>query len=558
MSRSFHRTIAPAGAFPVLLAFGLIAGVCISGAFAQLPEAQLPDGTSYVANRVVVMTGLGKALRVNEFAPDGLPATGIASLDHLCRQLGVVSVDGFYPGNLRRPKLAGLASRLRILTFEPGRNAHEAARALAADPHLASAELQTLPNLFYTPNDPNYGDQWHLPRIQAPEAWDFIRSPQTRHSVVAIIDTGLNLEHTEIQDNLWINEPEDLNSNRRLDPEDINGIDDDDNGFIDDVVGWDFAGNDNDPQEVHPHGTGVAACVSAVTDNGTMGAAIGFGVQLMAVKAISDHGQLVEGYLSMLYAADNGAQIINCSWGIPLFQEYEQAIVDAVWAEDVVIVAAGGEGAALTYPAAYEHVVAVSATDQFDQVTPFSPYGEYIDICAPGMNILTVWGDDLSILSGVSFSAGIVSGTIGLFRAQFPQLDNAATVELMSQSADAIDDLNPGFAGMLGAGRINAFVGVVSALAIDDPAGNTDEHLICRPNPFNARVQVGFRLAKQGRVTVVIYDTRGRQVATLLGGVRGSGYHEVTWDAGATASGTYFLVLTTQDQRSVRKLSLVK
>ncbi len=380
MSSSFHRTVAPAGSTPVLLVVWLVAGVCISGALAQLPEAQLPDGTSYVANRVVVMTGPETALLANEFAPDGLPATGIVSLDQLCRQLGVVRVDPFYPGNLRRPKLAGLASRLRILTLESGRNAREAARVLAADPHLASAELQTLPNLFYTPNDPNYGDQWYLPQIQAPEAWDFIRSPQTRHSVVAIIDTGLNLEHAEIQDNLWINEPEDLNSNRRLDPEDINGIDDDDNGFIDDVVGWDFAGDDNDPQEVHPHGTGVAACVSAVTDNGTMGAAIGFGVQLMAVKAISDHGQLVEGYLSMLYAADNGAQIINCSWGIPLFQEYEQAIVDAVWAEDVIIVAAGGEGAALTYPAAHEHVVAVSATNQFDQVTPFSPYGEYIDI----------------------------------------------------------------------------------------------------------------------------------------------------------------------------------
>jgi len=558
MSRSFRRTIVPVELIPVLLVFGLIAGAGISGAFAQLPEARLPDGTVFVANRVVILSRPDETLLTNQFDPGGWPATGIASLDQLCRQLGVSRVDHFYPGTLRRPKLAGLAFRLRILTLEPGRNAREAAGALAADPHLASAELQTLPNLFYTPNDPNYVDQWHLPRIQAPAAWDYIRSPQTRHSVVAIIDTGLDLDHPEIQDNLWINEPEDLNSNRRLDPEDINGIDDDGNGFIDDVVGWDFAGDDNDPQEVHPHGTGVAACVSAVTDNGTMGAAIGFGVQLMAVKAISDHGQLVEGYLSMLYAADNGAQILNCSWGLPLFQEYEQAIVDAVWAEDVVIVAAGGEGAALTYPAAYEHVVAVSATDQFDQVTPFSPYGEYIDICAPGMNILTVWDGELNILSGVSFSAGIVSGTIGLFRAQFPQLDNAATVQLMSQSADPIDDLNPGFAGMLGAGRINAFVGVVSALATDDSAGTTDGELICHPNPFNARVHVGFRLAEQGRVTVVIYDTRGRQVATLLGGVRSSGYHEVTWDAGATASGTYFLVLTTQDRRLVRKLSLVK
>ena len=103
----------------------------------------------------------------------------------------------------------------------------------------------------------------------------------------------------------------------------------------------------------------------------------------MAVKALSDLGQLANVYLSMLYAADNGAQIINCSWGIPVFQEFEQDIVEAIWAEDVVIVAAGGEGDELVYPAAYDHVVAVGATDQFDHKASFSPYGEYIDICAP-------------------------------------------------------------------------------------------------------------------------------------------------------------------------------
>ena len=80
----------------------------------------------------------------------------------------------------------------------------------------------------------------------------------------------------------------------------------------------------------------------------------------------------------------------------------------------------------------------------------------------------------------------------------------------------------------------------------------------CHPNPFNARVQVGFRLAKAGQVTVAVYDTRGRQVAGLLGGIQAAGFHDVSWDAGMAASGTYFVVLTTQDRRVVRKLSLVK
>jgi subtilisin family serine protease len=541
---------------PHVLVF--IAGIFLSSAFAQLPEAQLPGGTPYVANRVVVLAKPGAELQAAEFSRDGMPSTGIVALDRRCRELGVVRVDRYYPGVLRRPGLAGLASRLRILTLAPGRNAPEAARVLGEDPHLSSAGLQTLPKLYYEPNDPYYPDQWHLPQIQAPEAWDHLRSPQTRHSVVAIIDTGLQLEHAEIQDNLWVNDPEDLNQNGRLDPGDINGVDDDGNGFVDDVVGWDFAGEDNDPQEIHPHGTGTAACVSAVTDNGTLGAAVGFGVRLMAVKAINDFGQLVDGYISMLYAADNGAQIINCSWGIPVYQEFEQAIVDAVWAEDVVIVAAGGEGAALIYPAAYENVVAVSATDQNDHVTPFSPYGEYIDICAPGMNILTVWEDDFSYLSGCSFAAGIVSGTMGLFRAQFPQLDNAGTIQLMQQSADPIDHLNPGYEGMLGAGRINAFAGVVSAVADDETAGNSEVQLVCRPNPFNARVEVGFRMASQGPASVAVYDARGRQVAALVGGVQPGGYQEVSWDAGKMASGTYFVVLVTPEGHVVRKLSLVK
>jgi serine protease len=532
--------------------------VALSGAFAQLPLAQLPDGTSFVANRIVILTQPEAGLLTHEFHPDQWPNTGIVSVDQLCRQQGVVRVEAFYRGVLRRQSLADLASRLRILTLEPGRDANEAARALATDPAVFSAELQTLPNLFYTPNDPHYSDQWHLPQIQAAAAWDFIRSPETRHSVVAVLDTGLDLDHPEIQDNLWINHPEDLNQNGRLDPDDINGIDDDGNGFVDDVVGWDFADNDNDPTELLVHGTGVAACISAVTDNQTLGAAIGFGVRLMPLKAINDYGQLVEGYLCMLYAADNGAQIINCSWGISPYQEYEQAIINAVWAEDVVIVAAGGEGDALSYPAAYEHVLAVSATDPQDHVTPFSPYGPYIDICAPGVNILTVWDGDLHYLSGTSFATGIVSGTVGLFRAQFPALDNADVVQLLKESADSIDELNPGYAGQLGAGRVNAFSGMLSALALEDSAKGWVDDFFCRPNPFNAQVRAGFRLAEPTPVVVSVFDTRGRKVIELVNEVLDEGYQEVHWNADTAASGTYFLVLKSGYHQMIRKLCLVK
>jgi len=516
---------------------------------------------SFLGDRFIVLCEPDAPALQTGAARDGCAVTGVESIDRLCRRYGVARVEAFYPGVLRRPGLARLAARLYRFRLAAGIDPRQVVPFFAADPHIQVAERQPIPRLLYTPNDLYFPFQWHLPHVQAPEAWDHVRDPVTRQATVGIVDTGLDLGHDDLAANIWVNEPEDLNGNGVLDPGDVNGLDDDGNGFIDDVVGWDFAEGDNDPQEGHPHGSGVGACASEVTDNGLLGAAIGFGVRLMALTAINVHGQLIDGYTPLLYAADNGAQVVNCSWGIPLYSEFEQEIVNAVWAEDVVIVAAGGEGDALTYPAAYDNVFAVSATDQGDHKPPFAPWGEYIDICAPGVDILTIWGDEFTSLTGTSFAAGMVAGLGGLLRAWRPDHTNAETVLLIAETADPIDHLNPGYEGLLGAGRINALSAVLAGavgLAPDAPGRPDPLNVSCYPNPFNPRVVFSFELDRSCPVDLSIFDSRGRLVEVLAAGTLAAGPHTFSWSAESAASGTYFFVLSAGERQVIRKTTLLR
>ena len=445
---------------------------------------------------VVVITPAGAArLGTGAFA-DRDDVTGLPELDRTCRSLGVVAVEPFYPGTLREPCLASLADRLRVLRLAPDTAAEPVAARLAGLPCLTAAEVPAAPRLHYTPNDPAYGWQWHLPHVRAPEAWDLVRGATARQAVVAVIDTGLDLDHPEIAPSLWINGPEDLDGNGRLDTTDLDGVDQDGNGFVDDVCGWNFTDQHPFPGQGESHAGAVAACVSAATDNSFMGAGIGSGVRIMPLQGIAS-GYLVNGYVPMLYAADNGADVVNCSWGIPVHRAYEQAIVDAVWEAGVIVVAAGGEADTADYPAGYVHVLGVSATDRNDHRAFFAPWGGTIDLCAPGVDILTPWGGELEWMSGTSFASGLVAGLAGLVRAAQPQATAAGTVALLEDSAVDIDALNPGYEGQLGAGRIDARAALEQALT-GAPAAGGGLALMCSPNPFNSSVSVAFELSRAG------------------------------------------------------------
>ena len=526
-----------------------------------LPEAQLADGTRYVANQLLV---------VNRYGVPPIPCgdTTLAgavvhdpAVARLCNRFGVVRIEPFYPGVLNQPNLRREIGRIYIFTLAPEVDPQAILPALLAEPDVACAGLRYLPELFYEPNDPRHTDQWYLAHTRTYEAWDTVRGEVTRNAIVGIVDTGINWEHPDLATNIWINTAEDINQNGIFDPGDLNDLDEDDNGFADDVVGWDFGDADPDPVEDDlQHGTGVAGCASEATDNGLLGAGIGFAARLMAVKTFTSSGQFTHAYQGLVYAVDNGAQVVNCSWGTLQDNPVEQLIIEALWAADAVIVAsAGSYNGVPMYPAAYGHVLAVTATDALDHKASFANFGHWVDIAAPGVNIWTVKGqDDFSVFSGTSFACALVSGLAALIRAWGPDLTNSDTVHLIETAAVDIDDLNPSFAGMLGAGRIDCAAWLPTT--VDD--GSLTNEMVSiwqnRPNPFNAVTVIAYEVLFPGDVLLEIFDLAGQRITTLVSGYHPRGRYAATWNATGLASGVYCYEMTTAGLTARRKCLLVK
>jgi subtilisin family serine protease len=526
---------------------------------ASSPVITMPGGGQCVANKIVVLTNPGTpALRVG---PVESTPIGVESLDRLCRFHAVIETAPFYPGIARKPALADLVSRLYIFTFADGVDIAAAANDFQNDPAIQAASLLGVPEPFYIPNDPRAGDQWYLAHTQAYQAWDIVRGDTTGHSIIGIVDTGVSWGHPDLAPNIWINAAEDVNGNGIFDNADNDGTDADSNGFIDDVVGWDFADSDNDPTEELDHGTAVAGVASEATDNGLMGAAIGFSARIMCVKGTMefDPGELYQG---VIYAVDNGAQIVNCSWGsLYNYSEVEQEIINAVWQEDVlVIAAAGNDDSTRVYPAAYEHVMAVTSTDANDRKAMFGGYGSWVDISAPGTNIWTTYGQsDFVSYSGTSFSAAMVSGLAALIRAWRPNLTNDQTEALIEAAADTIDHLNPNLRGMLGAGRINCYSWLAMVGNIDPEPLPQDFTLMQNyPNPFNARTTIDYSVAGESDVTFLIYNILGELVERVELGRQIPGRHRLAWDASALSSGVYLYGIRVGERLATKRCVLVK
>jgi serine protease len=422
--------------------------------------ANLPNGAQYLADRFVVTMRSGvPTLEVNK-ARAGAAISGVNSIDYLCTQQNVTQIEPWYPGIIKHPDLAELVNRMYIFHVASGTNVIAARDAFRTSPDIECADLYDIPALCYVPNDPQHGVQWHLTNIQAYQAWDLFRGDTTRTAIVSIVDTGVYFRHLDLIGNIWINSEEDINHDGQFTSDDNNGIDDDGNGYIDDVVGWDFGRGDNDPSEEYAiHGTHVAGCASEDTDNNRNGAGIGFHVRIMPVKG-ARWDTLTSVYQGFAYAADNGANVINCSWGSPSPSQAYQNLINTIWNDGVVIVAAAGNNGntQLFYPAAYANVLSVIATTSSDHKAGFSSYGSWCDVCAPGQGIYSTWstGSFLS-LDGTSMASPITAGLAGLIKAAHPSWSNQDIVNDIINSADNIDDLNPGYRGLLGSGRINAF-----------------------------------------------------------------------------------------------------
>ena len=305
------------------------------------------------------------------------------------------------------------------------------------DPYDVCRELMNNPEIEYavpifrryvyehTPNDPYLSRQWAVNTIEAKKAWEV--SKGSAKVIIGIVDTGVDWEHEDLTDNIWTN-PGEIPDNE---------VDDDNNGFIDDVHGWAFVGditlseaingqykpNNDVKNAAQGHGTSVAGCASAVSNNLKGIAGIGYSCIILPVKCASSNAAtngIWDGYNGIKYAADNGAKIINCSWGGPGFSLVEQEVINyAVSKGAVVIAASGNDGLNIEdggqYPAGYKNVVTVGSSDANDKVSTFSNYGKTLAVYAPGERIYTtIPGNQYDYIDGTSFSSPIVAGIAGL------------------------------------------------------------------------------------------------------------------------------------------------
>lgn len=371
----------------------------------------------------------------------------------------------------------------------------------------------------FSPNDTNFGKQWYLRQVSMDQAWDYARG--RGEVIVAVIDTGVDITHPDLEDSIWTNANEIPGNN----------IDDDNNGYIDDIHGWNFINDDN---EVTPnfsvtysedgihHGTSIASIIAATGDNrlGIAGAA--FGVKLMCLKALDElgNGDSKKAAKAIYYAINNGASVINLSFvGFTPEDELNTAVKRA-WEAGITVVAASGNteweygGINLNdydeYPVCSdqydkeEYIIGVAATDTLDQKGRFSNFGRAcIDVAAPGVYIYSArvynpeaegydkfYNDDWS---GTSFAAPIVSGVAALIKSVNPGLGAREINNIIINQGDDIDSINPDYAGELGK-RVNALTSVRLAMQI---AQNGSDIVIPSPNGFTSYL---YKISSQGDV----------------------------------------------------------
>jgi subtilisin family serine protease/N-acetylneuraminic acid mutarotase len=448
-----------------------------SGAIAQgpqLPPNSPPRDRATGHATDVVLVKFREAVRITNSR--GAPATGKVELDRLLSDQGVQQADRLMPGGqgpyVSSAKTFGL-DRIYRLRLASGRDPVEVVAALAADPGVEYAEpdfeasaadvpeappplpVDSAPSAT-VPNDPLYADQWGLSAINAATAWEVVTGTPT--IVIAVVDSGIDANHEDLIPNLWVN------------PGEIpgNGIDDDNNGYVDDIQGWNFVSGSNDVQDGRGHGTQVAGVAAAATNNGAGVAGMCWNCRIMPVKVMADSG--VANYsdiaAGVAYAAAKGASIINLSLGGYADSRTLRDAIAAAVAQGIVVVAGAGNDGISTpfYPAAYPNVLAVAATTVSDTLAPSSNRGAWVSVAAPGVAISTTYlGGGYGAASGTSMAAPLASGLAGLIRSRWPAWTEAMVRSQIRQTAGNIDTLNPGYEGQMGQGRINA------AAAMQDP-----------------------------------------------------------------------------------------
>ena len=315
---------------------------------------------------------------------------------------------------------------------------------LKALPEVELAEAVPEDKLHWEPNDlggNTAAGQWGLHTIEAERAWDIHRGSTS--VVVAVVDNGVDLNHPDLQNKL--------------------------------TAGRDVADDDANPDipnNSFDHGTHVAGIVGAETNNNIGVASIGNRIRVMPVKArgnANTNEKITHGYEGILWAAEHGADIINCSWGSSTYSSSNQDVIteaNNVYG-CVVVAAAGNDNVSTThYPAGYIYVLAVASTDINDNRSTFSNFGSWVDICAPGTSIRSTvpGGTGYAAFNGTSMASPMVAGVCGLIKSCSTGYTSAQIRAIVKDAANPIIYANePSFNGLLGTGRLDAYAALAAA-----------------------------------------------------------------------------------------------
>jgi subtilisin family serine protease len=484
--------------------------------------------------------------------------TGINSIDKLNEYYNVTDFRTLFQSRKKTKENISYLTNIYLLSFSGKSDVLSDIKKYQNNENVEYAEPNYIVKGSVIPNDPYFSLQWALNNeiydadIDAPEAWEIEKGKS--NVTIAIIDSGVDYTHPDLAENIWINQAEYFGNT---------SIDDDENGYADDLRGWDFVNNDSDPIDDYGHGTHCSGIVSAVTNNSIGIAGVSWSSKIMALKGLNDEGVGYTANLSeaIYYAADNGADVISMSWGSYAYSETLKNTLDYAFNNNVVLVAAAGnyDTNSTHYPAGYDHVISVAATNNHDEKAEFSNWGPWIDVAAPGVDIYSTmptyhvtlndqgYSKNYSYMSGTSMSCPFVAGIAALLLSKNPNLHNDDIIKIFKRGIDPCNasNYNPEY---IGRGRINAN----ESLKIDTLSNATAK--IVSPSWFDvfSRNQVtnleitgdavgdNF-MVKYGKGT---YPHEWTMIAT---GIPQSGSFVVLWNIENLEDGVYMISLTVND-----------
>lgn len=338
-------------------------------------------------------------------------------------------------------------------------------KALSKIRGVESSERVPLMKTDILPNDPTVPP--HLAQINAANAWNIFNG--NSNITLAIVDNAVMWSHQDLVANTYTNVGEIAGNN----------IDDDLNGYVDDIHGWDVADWDNSTIPTNfgmDHGTHCAGIAGATTDNSIGIASIGWNIKIIPVKTTYDNANtstISDGYGGIVYAANAKAKVISCSWGGSGFAMAEQNVINYAWNKGCIVIAAAGNANVSTqsYPGAYANVYCVSSVNNSDVKSSFSNYGNWVDIAAPGEGIYSTISaannSTYGFKSGTSMATPLVAGLAAMMLSKAPAMTQTDVLNCISSTAVNIYTITGNStystSSQLGAGRIEAFQAMTCA-----------------------------------------------------------------------------------------------